>query len=78
MENVERTLTGALVPNGEAIIAGYGFQGKDDYIGKRRLKFARFIVSGFEDDKVLSINNDVSICGGNPQKLITKLNSLKN
>ena len=64
MENVERTLTGALVPNGEAIIVGYGLQGKDDYSGTRRLKFARFIVSGFEDDTVWSIDKDTAACPG--------------
>ena len=64
MEKVERTLTGLLVPNGEAIIAGYGMQGKDDNSGKKSLKFARVKASGLEDDIIWSINNDASICPG--------------
>ena len=61
MEKLERTQTGALVPNGEAIIAGYGLQGKDDNGG---LKFARFKAFGFEDDIIWSIIKDAAVCSG--------------
>ena len=64
MEKLERTKTGALVPNRKAIIAGYGLQGMVDYSGKRRLKFARFKAYGLEDDTILSINKNASICPG--------------
>ena len=52
MEKLERTQFGALVPNDEIIIAGYGLQGKDDNSGKRRLKFTRFKTFGFQDDTI--------------------------
>ena len=50
MEQLTRNQFGALVPNDQVIIAGYGKQGNgDDYHEKRRLKFASFRTFGYQD-----------------------------
>ena len=64
MEKLKRTQFGALVPNDEIIISGYGLQGKDDHSAKRRLKFARFMTFGFQEDTIEFNNKDASSCPG--------------
>ena len=67
MEQGARNFTnkGALLPNDQIIIAGYGLQANfDGFIRESSLKFARFNTFGFSDAFIHYTSKYAQECGG--------------
>ena len=68
MEKLARDLThqGALVPNDEVVIAGYGLQARDSVFapGASTLKFARFKTFGFNPHQIQYTSIYAQTCHG--------------
>ena len=65
MDKLTRTQFGAIVPNDEVIIAGYGMQYKDDSSSDYKpLKFTRLKTFGFQPEEIQFHSKYAGICPG--------------